>query len=172
MNIPNLLTTLRFILVPVFLFVFFSDLPNAAFISSMIFIFAGFTDILDGYIARKFNMVTKWGTLLDPLADKLMALTVLISLTIKDIIPFWVPFIIGIKEGLMVIGGLILLKKGTYVSAASHGKMATVFFYISVLTLEFINRPLGLIFMYITVFAALFALYQYLFSFKKAGQKT
>ncbi|WDU82801.1 CDP-alcohol phosphatidyltransferase family protein [Caloramator sp. Dgby_cultured_2] len=110
MNIPNALTTLRFILIPTYLFVYFSKINNSFLFAMIIFFIAGATDVLDGYIARKYNMVTKWGTLLDPLADKLMLLTVLFSLSYTNIIPHWVFYIVLIKEISMIIGGFTLLK--------------------------------------------------------------
>ena len=162
MNIPNLLTIIRLVLVPVFLFVFFSDLPNGVFIALLIFLAAGFTDILDGAIARRFNMVTKWGAILDPLADKLMSLTVLISLTVSSIIPVWVLLIIGAKELLMISGATQLFRTGKFVPAKSYGKAASVLFYISIITLEFINKSIGLLFIYASVLSSLFALYKYI----------
>jgi len=161
MNIPNILTAIRLVLVPVFIIVFFSNIPHAILISIIIFLSAGLTDVLDGYIARKYDMITKWGSVLDPLADKLMSITVLLSLTIRRIIPIWVLVIIGIKEALMIIGGAILFNKGTFVPARVYGKVATVIFYVAIFTLGF-NRHMGLYLIYITVFAALFAFYKYI----------
>ncbi|HBM81594.1 MAG: CDP-alcohol phosphatidyltransferase family protein [Clostridiales bacterium] len=165
MNIPNILTIIRLILVPVFLLIFFSNIPNAMLISFIVFAAAGLTDILDGYIARKFNLITKWGSILDPLADKLMSIAVLISLTVKHIIPFWVVTIIGLKEFFMILGAIILYKMGTFVSAKLYGKIATVLFYISVIFLE-IDRTTGLLLLYLTVAAALFALGKYVENYK------
>jgi cardiolipin synthase len=166
MNIPNMLTALRLILVPVFLLVFFSGHSHAILFSFIIFCAAGLTDVLDGYIARKYNMVTKWGSVLDPLADKLMSITVLLSLTIRHMIPEWVLLVIGAKELLMIAGGIFLFKKGTYVPAQIYGKAASVLFYVSILVLQ-IEKTAGLIFIYITVFVALFALYKYFENFVK-----
>lgn len=166
MNIPNMLTVIRLILVPIFPLIFFSGIPNAMVISFIIFIGAGLTDVLDGYIARKYKMVTKWGSVMDPLADKLMSLTVLLSLTINKMIPLWIIVVIGIKELLMITGGVILFRRGTYVSAKIYGKTSTVLFYISVLTLE-MSKTLGLFLIYITVLSALFSLYKYVENFTK-----
>jgi cardiolipin synthase len=173
MNIPNILTAIRLALVPVFPLVFFSKMPNAIMISSIVFVTAGLTDILDGHIARKYNMITKWGSILDPLADKLMSLTVLLSLTIKNMIPIWVILIIGIKELMMIIGGAILFKKGTFVPAKIYGKISTTLFYISVIALDF-SKHLGLFLLYVTVLSALYSLYRYVDNFKniqKANKK-
>jgi len=166
MNIPNILTAVRLLLVPAFFIVFFSPIRDATFFALLIFLFAGLTDILDGYIARKYNMVTKWGSILDPLADKLMSISVLTALTIKSIIPAWILIVLGIKELLMISGAAILYKKGAYVPAQIYGKVATVLFYISVLALEFLPRFWGLLFVYCAVISALFALYKYFNNFR------
>ena len=108
MNIPNILTAIRFFLIPVFCIVYFSSINNQFMISIIIFLISGITDVLDGYIARKYDMVTKWGTLLDPLADKLMLLTVLFCLSRTHVIPIWIFILILAKEGLMILGGLLL----------------------------------------------------------------
>lgn len=171
MNIPNVLTVMRLVLVPVFLFVFFSEYENSMFLSFIIFLTAGLTDVLDGYIARKYNMVTKWGAVLDPLADKLMAITVLVSLTIKEILPFWVLFVIGVKEAVMITGAAVLFSKGSYVPSKAYGKTATVLLYVSVLSLELVSRTVGLVLFYITVLSSLFALYKYVGNFKKLHRK-
>ncbi|MDK2933316.1 MAG: hypothetical protein PWP27_1126 [Clostridiales bacterium] len=118
MNIPNILTLIRFLLIPVFVYFFFSNLEHNYLISATIFIFAGITDVLDGYIARTYNMVTKWGKLLDPLADKSMQLTVVFCLAYKKIIPLWAIYIILIKEILMVIGSIVLYRDKIVVSSA------------------------------------------------------
>lgn len=135
MNIPNILTISRFFLVPIYIWAFFSpDIEKNLLVSTAVFIVAGITDLLDGYIARKYNMVTKWGTALDPLADKLMQITVVICLTIGGYIPLWLPIVIIIKEGLMILGGLFLYLKGEkmVVPANRYGKLATVVFYLGV----------------------------------------
>lgn len=135
MNLPNILTSIRIILVPIYLFVFFSNLENRLLISLFIFILAGITDFLDGYIARKNNLVTKLGKVLDPLADKLMMFAVLISLTKSNLIPSWIVSILVLKEILMILGGGILyLFKGNQVLPANiYGKSSTLCFYLATL---------------------------------------
>ncbi len=135
MNIPNMLTSIRIMLVPIYLLVFFSDMENKLYLALAIFILAGITDFLDGYIARKYDLITKLGKALDPLADKLMMFAVLISLALSKMIPMWIVTILFVKEVLMVLGGGILyLFKGNQVVASNfYGKIATVFFYIATL---------------------------------------
>lgn len=161
MNIPNILTMIRFLLIPIFYIVYFSSIDNHFVISIIIFLVSGITDVLDGYIARKYDMVTKWGTLLDPLADKLMLLTVLFCLSRTDVIPIWIFILILGKEGLMILGGLLLLKKQTVIAAKYYGKAATLFFYLSIGIMVF-NSSLGTIIMYVAILLTFFAFFNYL----------
>lgn len=161
MNIPNILTNIRFLLIPVFCIIYFSSINNHFMISIIIFLISGITDVLDGYIARKYDMVTKWGTLLDPLADKLMLLTVLFCLSRTHVIPIWIFILILTKEGLMILGGLLLLKKQTVIAARYYGKAATLFFYLSIGIMIF-NSSIGTIIMYVAILLAFFAFFNYL----------
>ncbi len=130
-NIPNLLTLLRLLIVPVlgyFLYV------GKYFPAMFLFAFGGFTDVLDGYIARKYNLITKWGKFFDPLADKLMQITALVFLVLHNYIPIIVLIVVIVKESLMLAGGIMLYRKGkTVIGANWYGKMATVIFYFAIL---------------------------------------
>lgn len=160
MNIPNILTIFRLFLIPVFFMVFFSGMPNYLLYSIIVFLTAGVTDVLDGYIARKYNLVTKWGIVLDPLADKLMLLAVLSSLSIKNIIPSWIFIVVAMKEVLMIISGLFLYKKDTVIPSNIFGKASTLLFYISIFTIGF-NPMAGDNLLYIAVASAVIALINY-----------
>lgn len=127
-NVPNALTLLRLILIPVFVWLMIRDRMMWAL---GVFAFASFTDILDGWIARRFNLITDVGKLMDPLADKLMVLSVMIAMAVKGIIPWAVLVILFVKEGLMVLGGLLLLSRKVVVSATGMGKIAQFFLVIS-----------------------------------------
>lgn len=139
MNIPNMLTILRIILVPVYLYLFYTSGENHLLYAGMAFIVAGISDILDGYIARKYDLATKIGAALDPFADKLMTFAVLISFTTAGLIPSWVLMILGAKEVIMILGGFVLyLFKGNKVLPANkYGKTATVSFYAAILSIVF-----------------------------------
>src|SRR5690606_31769660 len=91
------------------------------------------------YIARKYNITTKLGIVLDPIADKLMTFTILISFVTKGIIPIWILIAIGIKECMMILGGVILyLFKGKQVLPSNkYGKVATLSFYTATLSVVF-----------------------------------
>ncbi|MDR5659393.1 CDP-alcohol phosphatidyltransferase family protein [Serpentinicella sp. ANB-PHB4] len=163
MNVPNILTSIRFGLVPIFIVVLFSSHPNNLRLSAYIFIIAGITDLLDGYIARKYNLITKWGQAMDPLADKLMQLAVLFGLTVKQLIPIWVIIILGLKELLMIFGGIILYTKGgkIVIPADKYGKAATIIFYIAILSIVF-GFPYGKYLILMTVLLTLYAFTRYL----------
>lgn len=160
MNLPNIITIFRFALIPIFVRIFFSSLEKSLLYSILIFLLAGITDVLDGYIARKYNIITKWGQAMDPLADKLMQLTVLICFTIKQFIPLWIIIIYGAKEILMILGGIFLYtrKDKLVLPANSYGKAATVAFYIAILAIafDFIYAKL------LIVIAVLFTLYAFI----------
>ena len=133
-HVPNILTILRLLMIPVFVYLYFSDLPNAHFYALAVFVLAGITDVLDGYIARKYNLVSVVGTVLDPLADKLMLLTALICLTLDGIMPLWAMAIMLVKELFMITGGLIMYfrKEKSVIPANKFGKLATLLFSLAV----------------------------------------
>lgn len=174
MNIPNMLTVFRIILVPIYLYVFFNGGDNNILYSGLIFILAGFTDVLDGYIARKYDMITKLGSVLDPFADKLMSFAVLISFTYGKIIPPWIIIILGIKELAQIIGAIIMyIFKGKQVLPANRfGKNATVAFYISILSviLKFPEGIVRILFI-LTIVLNIVAFINYLIIFLKMDNK-
>ena len=123
-TIPNLLTLLRLILIPIF-WVIMMGLKQD-FWALGVFVLATVTDMLDGFLARRFNQVTDVGKLLDPLADKLMVLSVLATLLLRGIIS-WIPVaLLAFKELIMLTGGIVLYKRKIVVHALFVGKFAQV----------------------------------------------
>ncbi len=169
MNIPNILTTIRLFLIPVFILVFFLPIQNNIILAVFIFLMAGLTDILDGYIARKYNLITVYGTVLDPLADKLMLVTVLVCLVISKFIPFWILLVVSIKEFLMISTGIILYKNGKVIPSNIFGKISTLLFYLSIVVLVY-NNNLGYRFLLIAILSSLIALINYVIIFSKSHQ--
>jgi len=108
-SVPNMLSILRLLLVPVFLWLLIADQFLIAF---LVLMFSSFTDWLDGFIARKFNQITSLGKVLDPSADRLFILATLIGLTVNEIIPAWLAIVIVARDVLLLIG---------YPISASHG---------------------------------------------------
>ena len=165
MNVPNMLTILRIILVPIYLLIFFSDMSNRILLAGLVFILAGISDVLDGYIARKYNLQTKLGTVLDPFADKLMTFAILISFTWSELISLWILIALGIKEILMILGGSILYlsKSNQVLPSNKFGKIATAFFYVATLSIvfQFPNNISQVLFL-TTVVLNIFAFVNYL----------
>ena len=164
MNIPNIITIFRMILIPIFVITFFSGLNYSLLLAIIIFLIAGLSDILDGYIARKYNLVTQIGIVLDPLADKIMLITALFCLTIRGYIPVWILIIVTCKEVFMILNGIILYSRNKVIPANKFGKTATILFYFSILVLVFDNY-LGLYFMYLAVFIAVISLITYFLAY-------
>ncbi len=167
MNIPNLLTTLRFFMIPCFLISFRAE-GECKLMSAAIFILASITDVLDGYIARKYNMTTKWGQLMDPLADKLMQISAIVSMVIAGIIPMWFIIVAAIKEGLMIVGSLFLAVKKTYVQANIFGKLNTVVLFIALcifLVCPSINRAVETVILCASITLSIFAMITYTYSY-------
>ncbi len=164
MNIPNLFTLLRFLLIPVFIYYFFSETNYSIHISIYVFILAGLTDVIDGFIARKFNQITKLGIVLDPLADKLMLITALISITIRYDIPIWILSIVGLKEILMICGAATLYNNDIVVPANVFGKLSTVLSYAAILGVTF-NWPYNRVLLYLFITTTIFALIVYVTNF-------
>ena len=130
-NVPNILTIIRFLLIPFIIFYIFTGNYILAFV---FFTISGLTDIADGFIARKFNFVSNFGKLMDPLADKLTQITTLGSLAITDIIPIWILIIVLLKEFIMICGASFLYGKDVVVYSKWYGKLATVLFYIAIVS--------------------------------------
>ena len=129
-NIPNYLTILRLIFIPIIFSLILLGKYNFAFI---FFVLASISDILDGQIARKYHFITDWGKLMDPLADKLTQISTLTALIIKNIIPFWILVILTIKELIMISVGFILYKNNIMtVHSKWYGKLATVLFFVAI----------------------------------------
>ncbi len=135
-NVPNILTMIRAALIPVFLVLYYSSLRYAAL---TVFLLASATDLMDGYIARKYNLITNFGKLMDPLADKLMVISVLLVQTVSGILPAAAVIIVVLKELLMVLGGMFMLKKGIVVYSEPVGKAAQ-FLFIVALSLSFFHQ--------------------------------
>lgn len=130
MNIPNLLTIFRIALVGVFIYVF--SLSQYMWALG-IFLLASFTDILDGYIARKFNSITDFGKLMDPLADKLLLISALSCFTWHDMLPPVFLVFELIKESIQIVISSILYRKKVVVYSKLSGKLATVCFALGVI---------------------------------------
>ena len=170
-QIPNILTIFRFILIPFIVLNLVYDSYIAAFI---IFTISGLTDILDGFIARKFNFITNFGKLIDPLADKCTQIITLGTLAIKDIIPMWIIIIVVLKEFIMVAVASFLYGKELVVSSRWYGKLATVLFYIAIVCSLFIKQfdfsfDFSIYIYYLALISTIFSLIMYIKAFYMQG---
>lgn len=173
MNIPNLLTFIRFLLIPFMAFFLFNNqlIPALA-----IYITASITDVIDGLVARKFNMITALGKILDPMADKLLQFTALIGLWYINIIPFWITFIFFLKELLMGLGCIKLLRKDIIIQSKWFGKATTCMFFLAIIVSmlsvyykELDPYPIKL--MILALLMTLFSLIMYLINYMKIKKK-
>ena len=134
-NVPNALSVLRIVLVPVFLVQYLmpSVADEWAFLTLLV---SGLTDMADGFIARRFNQITDCGKLLDPLSDKLTQVAVVVALATRytEILPLAI--LCFIKEGCQAVGSIVLLKKNSPVRGSKwFGKVSTIVFYVCMLAL-------------------------------------
>ena len=137
MNLPNKLTTFRVILIP--FFVFFMLAPNMTginhYIAAAIFIVASLTDLLDGKIARKYNLVTNFGKFMDPLADKVLVCSAMICLIQTGQLAAWIVVIIIAREFIISGFRLIASDNGVVIAASYWGKFKTTFQMLMVIVL-------------------------------------
>ncbi len=143
MVLPNQLTTLRIVLTPVFLFLFLSENPVLKQISLVVYIIAAITDWYDGWLARKFNYITTWGKFMDPLADKILTIMVIIYLYYYDILPSYYFWIIVLRDAIIFIGGIFVSTKiGKVLPSDYLGKFTvlTIGSFIIIVTLGFTEQ--------------------------------
>lgn len=168
MNLPNKLTIFRVILIPFFVWALLvaGDNYSIRLISLFIFCIASLTDMLDGKIARKYNLVTNFGKFMDPLADKLLVCAALVCLTSLNMVPSWITIIIISREFIISGFRLIAAENGVVIAASYWGKFKTVFqmFMIIVMIADFPLSfwPLiGQILMWIALVLTIVSLWDY-----------
>ncbi len=169
MNLPNKLTTFRVILIP--FFVFFMLAPDMTginnYIAAAIFIVASLTDLLDGKIARKYNLVTNFGKFMDPLADKLLVCSAMICLIQTGQLAAWIVVIIIAREFIISGFRLIASDNGVVIAASYWGKFKTTFQMLMVIVLILnIQMPffqiLGVILTYVALILTVVSLIDYI----------
>ena len=148
-TIPNLLSVIRILLIPVFAYLFYNDQKIMAVV---VLALSGLSDTLDGTIARRFNQISALGKVLDPVADKLTQITIAVMLLIdfraaenQLIRAFgWVFLVFLIKEAVMIIGGLVMLLMNIRPGAAEiWGKLATLVFYVGMVIIIAVGPEVG-----------------------------
>ena len=139
MNTANKLTMLRVALIPVFLTVLYIGFPFSNYAAIVIFIVAGVTDIVDGYIARSRGQVTDFGKLMDPLADKMLVVSAMLWFVEQGVFPAWAALVVLIREFMITAVRMIARGKGRVISAGMLGKIKTV---VTMVILPFLFLPL------------------------------
>ena len=170
MNLPNKLTVLRVIMIPVFLVFLLTDCAGDAskYIAAAVFVLASLTDMLDGRIARKYNLVTNFGKFMDPLADKLLVCSALIAFVELGYLPAWI-VIIFISRDFIISGfRLIAADKGVVIAANYWGKFKTTFQMImTILLILQLDYPYAdtveWIFVYIALALTVISLVDYIY---------
>lgn len=171
MNIPNQITMSRILLIPIFIVILSATwdwgqivsgtwtIPTTQFIAAMIFILASATDWVDGFYARKFNLITNLGKFLDPLADKLLVSAALILLVQIDLAPAWVVIIIISREFAVTGLRLVAAGEGIVLAASNLGKIKTMTQLVAISALllnnypfEYLNFRFDVIMLYISLF--------------------
>lgn len=163
-SIPNILSYIRLLLIPVFVYLFFTATePRDYYFIGLIIFLSGLTDLLDGWIARKFNQITELGKVVDPIADKLTQTAIVVCLLFRY--PYmWIIFALFVlKELFMGINGLILLKRGKKLDGAKwFGKLSTAVFYVTMgILITFPNLSTGFI-VFLMIVTGVFLLLSFL----------
>ena len=135
MNLPNKLTILRIILTVIFLFFLFARGPAYKIIAFVIFLTAALTDYLDGYIAKKRQMVSDFGRFMDPIADKVLVLSAFLAFVEMGLIPAWMVMIIIFREFIITGLRLMALRKNRIIEASLAGKHKTASQMFSIFTI-------------------------------------
>ena len=188
-NLPNMITIFRIVLVPVlFLLLFFSPGKLQSFFAGLVFSVASISDCVDGYLARRMNLVTDFGKFLDPLADKLLVGVALIMMIPLGRVPLWIVVIILGREVMVTLLRVISLKNGnTVIEASMTGKYKTgfqiaaiiplLFHYEYNLGLNYFNfsvnfNVVGMAFLYAALILTIWTGVDYLYKFFKMSSKS
>ncbi len=177
LNLPNSLTLLRILLIPVFVWFFSESSPERALAAGLVFACAAFTDFLDGYLARKSGQITNLGKLLDPVADKLLVASGLILLVQFQRVAVWLAIVMIAREMIVTGARVVAAKEGFVVAADSLGKFKVIGQIGGILCLilqgvwvqsEGPLATIGTGLLYIALFFSLFSGWRYLMQiFKK-----
>lgn len=165
-NIPNILCYIRLLLIPLFVITYIkASEPRDYYIAALIILISGITDFADGFIARKYNMITELGKAIDPIADKLTQVAIVFSLVVRIRSMFILLIIFAVKETLQGIVCLLLLRKGKKLDGAMwFGKVSTAVFYATMFTIIifpkanmiFINILIGIATIFLSISFALY----------------
>ena len=171
-SIPNIMGYIRIILALLYILVYYMTLEGAPYWPVIaIIVLSGLTDFLDGKIARRFHMVTDWGKMLDPIADKITIGAIILSLVFKYKIILPMILLYVVKEGYMAVAGMMLMKKGHKIEGAKfYGKFCTFTTYvilIAILLVPNINDAAVVVLIAVNMAIMLYTLIRYVFYYGK-----
>lgn len=132
MNIANVLTLSRFGFALLMVWLLCQQSLMGYCLSAVCFILAALTDLYDGYFARKLNLISNFGKIMDPIADKALILAVFITVAWMGVIPMWMVFVIALREVVVTVDRLIVMQKGKVIAAERAGKVKTVLQIVSI----------------------------------------
>lgn len=147
MNLPNKITVFRMLMIPFFVAcMLIKEIPYHEIIAGVIFIIAALSDLVDGKIARRFNLVTNFGKFMDPLADKLLVQSALLCFVANGLLPAWIAIVIMSREFIISGFRLVAADKGIVIAAGYLGKLKTVFqMVMSVMLIFHFSHPVWLV---------------------------
>jgi CDP-diacylglycerol--glycerol-3-phosphate 3-phosphatidyltransferase len=169
LNLPNTLTVVRILLVPVVVVALLDETPNGDAIAAAVFALAAVTDTLDGYIARQRDAVTTFGKLMDPIADKLLIAAALIALVSLDRLAAWIAMVIIAREFAVTGLRLVAVEQGVVIQASWLGKVKTILQVAAIICLiAFHPAPLSVdLLVYAAVAATVISGVDYFFGFRR-----
>lgn len=173
MNLPNKITLLRVLMIPIFLVILLVEaIPYNEVIALIVFALACITDAIDGHIARKHNLITDFGKFMDPLADKLLVSAALICFTAQGLVPAWIVVVIISRE--FIISGFrtIAVEKGVVIAAGKSGKLKTAVQMVMCILfiINFDNEIINIVeqvFMWLALVLTVVSLTEYLYKNRK-----
>jgi CDP-diacylglycerol--glycerol-3-phosphate 3-phosphatidyltransferase len=170
LNVPNVLTLLRILLVPVIVVALLGETPNGDLLAAIVFALASITDWVDGYIARSRGAITTFGKLMDPIADKLLVVAALVSLVSLDRLPAWVAMVIIARELAVTMSRMAATGQGVVISANRWGKAKTALQVLTIFLLIAVNgSPLWLnVLVYLTVGVTVVSGVEYFFGLRRS----
>ncbi len=175
MNLPNKLTLLRIILIPIFVVIYYIGFTGWNYWAAAIFIIAAITDMIDGKIARKTGQVTDFGKFADPIADKLLVMSALLILMEWGKVSAWIAIILLAREFIISGFRLVAAGKGTVIAAGITGKIKTVVQIVALSVLLFDDPiqkwtgiPLGMILLYISAALSVWSCIEYIVKNRQA----
>lgn len=168
-SIPNILTYFRMLLIPAFMLSFFLIKDDPNYVAVAIFVVAILTDALDGFIARKFKMITDLGKVLDPLADKLLKIATLTCFVIAGVVPVWIMISLLVLDLVLIFSASILLKREIIIKSNYLGKAGTIIIFSGLLLAFFSSHVnnLHIYFLIVGLVVVLFSIFSYLLIYNK-----